>query len=71
MSDLSTNTRRETLPRYVVYSNGYGWVVADRLVPGTGVGDVPPEYTHGKRGEIVGIYPTRELAVRISRGEEI
>lgn len=67
MSDLSTNTRRDQLPRFVVYSNGYGWVVADRLLPGTGVGDVPAEYAHGKRGKVVGIYPTRELAIRTAR----
>ena len=38
MEDLSTNTRREgPLPRYLVYNNGYGFALTDRLIPGTGV----------------------------------
>ncbi|MFT7677961.1 MAG: hypothetical protein ACI8QC_001947 [Planctomycetota bacterium] len=63
MTDLSSNTRRDELPRFVVYSSGTGWVVADRLIPGTGVGDKPAEYEHGKRGVRMGLYPNREMAI--------
>ena len=67
MSDLSTNTRRDALPRYEIYNNGYAWVVVDRLVPGTGRGDVPAEYEHGKRGVNVSIHTTRETALAEAR----
>lgn len=63
MEDLSTNTRREgPLPRYLVYNNGYGFALTDRLIPGTGVNGKAAEYAHGKRGVLVDVYSTRSAA---------
>lgn len=63
MDDLSTNTRRsDPLPRYLVYNNGYGFALTDRLIPGTGTNGKPAEYAHGKRGQLLGVYPTRSTA---------
>lgn len=68
MSDLASNTRRSApLPRYLAYDNGYGWVVVDRLVPGTGVDGTEAAYEKGKRGQVVGVFGARDAALQTAR----
>ncbi|MBL6719799.1 MAG: hypothetical protein ISQ08_00145 [Planctomycetes bacterium] len=68
MSDLASNTRRSApLPRFLAYDNGYGWVVVDRLVPGTGQDGVEAAYEKGKRGRVVGVFGARDAALGEAR----
>lgn len=63
MPNLASNTRRsDPLPRFIVYNNGFAFVVADRLIPSEDE-DAEPQFEHGKRGILVGMYPTRAAAL--------
>ena len=68
MSDLSSNTRRsEPLPRFLANDNGYGWLVVDRLVAGTGQDGIEAAYEKGKRGQVVGVFGARDAALAEAR----